>query len=88
MAIAPKFQQRCSFLLGSASVTAISGMISPVQGLSFNAHQARGAAAVFVAVPTRMSFPTFTDSMFAYILKRCLLIIPLFSAASSNAICM
>ena len=88
VAIAPKFQQRCSLFLGSVSVTAISGMLSPVQRLSFNAHQARGAAAVFVVgVPTQMSFPAFTDSMFAYIILKRRLLIPLFSAVSSNAMC-
>ena len=84
--IATKFQQRCSLLLGKVSVTTITGMLSPVQRLTFDAHQARGAAAVFVAVPTQLSFPSFTDSMFAYILKRRLLISQ-FSAASSSTMC-
>ena len=61
--IATKFQQRCSLLHGKVSVTTITGMLSPVQRLTFDAHQARGAAAVFVAVPTQLSFPAFTDSM-------------------------
>ena len=86
MAIALKSKQRCALLLGSVSATVISGMISPVQRLTLNAFQARGAAAVFVAIPTRLSFPAFSDRIFAFILKRHLLIL-LFSAASSETLC-